>query len=106
MAIEILLDLDEPAKTRLIWELLKDNGYTISRASVIYFLEDLEREGLATHIEKTGKGGFHKLYSIVTHDKAELYRIIAQKFVFKLWEIFPEVPELSDAMKALGNIPK
>ena len=106
MTLEILLDLKEPAKTRLIWELLKDNGYTISRASVIYFLEDLEREGLAIKTEKPGKGGFHKLYLLVTHDKAELYRIIAQKFVFKLWEIFPEVPELSDSMKALGDIEK
>jgi len=106
MAIEILLDLKEPAKTRLIWELLKDNGYNISRASVINFLETLEREGLATHIEKTGKGGFHKLYSLVIHDKTELFRIIAQRFVFKLWEIFPEVPELSEAMKALGDVGK
>lgn len=104
MAIEILLDLKEPAKTRLIWEGLKDNGFTISRASVIFFLEDLEREGLAIKIEKTGKGGYHKLYSLVTQDKTELYRIIAQKFVFKLWEIFPEVPELSESMKALGEI--
>jgi len=106
MTIEILLDLKEPAKTKLIWELLRDNGFMISRASVINFLEILDREGLVKWIERPGKGGLHKLYSLVTNDKSELYRIVAQRFVFKLWEIFPEVPELADSMKALGDIPK
>ncbi|MBA7491409.1 hypothetical protein ES702_01954 [subsurface metagenome] len=103
MAIEILLDLDEPAISSLVWELLLDNGYKISRASVIFFLNDLVDEGLVKWEDGTGKGGHHKLYYIVTRDKVELFRMVSQKFIFKLWEIFPEVPELNDAMRLLAG---
>lgn len=37
---------------------------TVSRASVIIFLNELVDEGIATYTERTGKGGYHKVYSL------------------------------------------
>ena len=38
-------------------------GETISRASVIFFLDDLIEEDLVSYREETGKGGHHKVYT-------------------------------------------
>ena len=42
--------------------LIKTMDKTISRASVIFFLNDLVTWGYLKYIEATGKGGYHKLY--------------------------------------------
>ena len=38
-------------------------GGSISRASVIFFLDDLVEEDLLSYREETGKGGHHKVYT-------------------------------------------
>ena len=35
----------------------------ISRAGVIKFLNDMVDEGLVNYVSKSGKGGYHKIYS-------------------------------------------
>lgn len=45
-------------------EALKARGIKISRASVIQYMKFLAEDGLATYIEETGKGGYHRLYTI------------------------------------------
>jgi len=52
--------------SRVAWEKTNDEmpkGDSISRASIINFLNDMVDEGLLGFIERTGKGGHHRVYS-------------------------------------------
>jgi len=57
----------KPVKSSYVWkktnEALKElNGTTISRTSVIFFLNREVAKGFMDCIDATGKGGHHKLY--------------------------------------------
>ena len=68
-----------------MWNEIKRRGITISRASVIFFLNFLVRDGLAEFEDATGKGGHHKLYRIpVSSD--EMKKHIAIKVIKGLGE--------------------
>jgi len=43
-------------------EYVLSEGFKISRASVIFFLQDMEGEGLLLSREESGKGGMHAVY--------------------------------------------
>lgn len=45
-------------------ESLKKQGIKISRASIIFYMNFLVDDGLATYEEKSGKGGYHRVYDI------------------------------------------
>lgn len=45
-----------------VWKYLLKMGIQISRASVIFYLNDLVEQGYLKFLEKTGKGGIHRLY--------------------------------------------
>ena len=53
---------DEPMKTRDAHEYVRSLGFDRSRASVIFFLQDMEGEGLLLSKEEPGKGGMHSVY--------------------------------------------
>ena len=56
---------EEGAKTKTVWERVNeglDEGKSISRASIILFLEKLEGQGVLGSWDTTGKGGHHKIY--------------------------------------------
>ena len=44
------------------WKYLQDKPEKKSRASVIFFLNDMVDEGILDYEEKTGKGGYHRVY--------------------------------------------
>ena len=69
----------------LMWHELKKRGIKISRASVIFYLNFLVDDGLATFKDVTGKGGHHKLYQI-TVSWGEVQKHIAIKVIEKLGE--------------------
>ena len=62
---------------------------TISRASVINFLEDMREAGVLKGVERTGKGGHHWVYS-PTMDEAEFKEFIAKTILGNLMRDFPE----------------
>jgi len=66
---------------------LKPN--TISRASVINFLEAMREAGVLKGVEKTGKGGYHWIYS-PTISEAEFKQYIARTILESLMRDFPE----------------
>ena len=68
---------------------LSEIGETISRTSVIFFLNRLVDDGLATFSERTGKGGVHRVYSLIERTWPEFNTTVIDRFLFKLWEIFP-----------------
>lgn len=53
---------ENPMKTRDAHEYIKSLGFKRSRASVIFFLQAMEGDGLLLSREETGKGGYHALY--------------------------------------------
>ncbi len=57
----------------------------VSRATVILFLNSLVDEGLVNYTEKTGKGGYARVYKKI--DKQEFLERIMERFVSKLNEI-------------------
>lgn len=64
-------------------------GESISRASIIFFLNRLVDDGLATFITRTGKGGHRRVYSLIERTWDDFNATVIDKFLYKLWEIFP-----------------
>ena len=81
--------LGEPGGSRL-------QGETISRASVINFLESMKEMGVLKGEERTGKGGHHWIYSPAMNE-SEFKQHIARTILESLLRDFPE--ETSEALK-------
>jgi len=62
-----------------------------SRASVIFFLNDLVDEGILDYEERTGKGGHHRVY-YPKMDRAEFAAYVTKAITSKLSKAFP-VPQ-------------
>ena len=71
---------------------------SISRASVINFLEDMREMGVLSGVEETGKGGYHWVYSPAM-DESGFKRFIAEKLIGSLRNSFPD--ESSSAIEKL-----
>jgi hypothetical protein len=78
------------ANSRAVWENvnLSLQG-SISRASVINFLNAMVDEGLLTYTERTGKGGHQRLYTIA-FDEQEFKTHVVGLMIGKLIEEFPQ----------------
>lgn len=72
---------------------------SISRASVIIFLNGLVQDGIADYTEETGKGGYRKMYKMIPETRTELTDQIVDKFLFQLYKIFPEHEKLKELLK-------
>ncbi len=72
--------------------ILMEKEESISRASIINFLNDMVDEDVLSYSEKTGKGGYHRVYYPV-YDEAGFKEFIAKLFIEKLLEEFPEETE-------------
>jgi predicted transcriptional regulator len=62
---------------------------SISRASIINFLKTMADEGVLNYIERTGKGGYHRVYSPRLNE-SELKTYVAQTMITSLLKDFPE----------------
>ena len=61
---------------------------SVSRASVINFLNHMTDEKLLSYTEKTGKGGHRRIYQWGVNDTVEGWLQI--RFLNRLQEVFPE----------------
>ena len=81
----------EGLNSRAIWmkanEALKPES--ISRASIINFLEDMREAGVLKGVERTGKGGHHWVYSPGMNE-AEYKQYIGRTILESLMRNFPE----------------
>jgi len=90
--LEYLFSVDEGAGSGRVWKWVNEEsdwslaGNTISRASVIFFLNRLVDEGLLDWRDATGKGGHHRLYEMKMN-RQEFAKAVIGKFVRKLREI-------------------
>ena len=62
---------------------------TISRASIINFLNKMVDEDVLSYTEITGKGGHRRIYSSI-HDEAGFKQYVAKNVISKLLETWPE----------------
>ena len=73
LALRCMWDLrGEGAISRAVWERVNEGlgeGRSISRASIILFLEKLEGQGVLGSRDATGKGGHHKIYHPLMDEK-------------------------------------
>jgi hypothetical protein len=89
---------EEGAVSRLVWSTVNERltGRGISRASIINFLNDMVDEGVLDYDERSGKGGYHRVYRPKLDETAfKLY--IAQTVISSLMRDFPA--ETIEAMK-------
>ena len=104
LSINFLLDVGEKGSGsgdvfKHVLFKLEQVGESISRASVIFFLNRLVADGLATFVMRTGKGGVHRVYSMIDRTRAEFNNSVIDKFLYKLWETYPENERISEAIK-------
>lgn len=83
------------AGSRDVWVNVNERlSGTISRASIINFLNELVDIGLLDYNEITGKGGHRRIYHH-KFNEAEFKEEIAQRFVNKLVKAFPEATKMA-----------
>ena len=64
-------------------------GKTISRTSIIFFLQDMAEEGVLRFEEVPGKGGYHRVYYPAMDERG--FKVYMAKSVFEsLMRDFPE----------------
>ncbi len=64
ISLDILWNSEENLSSRQVWEQANEQlPGTISRASIINFLNASVEHGLLNYVEITGKGGYRRLYS-------------------------------------------
>ncbi|MFH2110166.1 MAG: hypothetical protein ABIJ47_02775 [Candidatus Bathyarchaeota archaeon] len=102
VALQYLWRLDgEGASSRDVWMQVNEDlegQRTISRASIINFLNSMVDEGVLDYTEITGKGGHRRIYS-AKYNEAEFKEYIAKVVVRNLLRDFPE-----ETRKALQQV--
>jgi len=92
-------DAQEPLGSGSVWQTLKNRGIrtnpdarnTVSRASVIFFLNDMVDDGVFDWKDATGKGGHHRLYfSKVSREEYPKY--LVEQVMEALRRTFPDDP--------------
>jgi hypothetical protein len=89
-ALQAVWNNPEGLNSRMVWEKVNQvlEGESISRASAIYFLDDMLEMGVLRGEERTGKGGHHMVY-YPAMDEAGFKRFIAERLIANLMESFP-----------------
>ncbi len=91
IALRVIWESKEGLNSGAIWmkanEALKPES--ISRASIINFLEAMRETGVLKGVERTGKGGYHWIYSPAM-DEAEFKQHIAKTILESPMRSFPE----------------
>jgi predicted transcriptional regulator len=102
IALRAIWATPEDLGSKAVWDRvnaeLKPN--TISRASVINFLEAMKEMGVLKGEERTGKGGYHWIYSPAMNE-SEFKQHIARTILESLMRDFPE--ETTAAISKIAN---
>ena len=70
-------------------KLLMEEGRSISRASIIMFLNDMVDADILNYREETGKGGHHRVY-FPAFDEEGFKRHVAKTIISKLSTMWPD----------------
>ena len=101
-ALKLVWEKDDGVISRDVWNHVNENltGKTISRASIINFLNSMVDEGILDFYERTGKGGYHRVYT-PKMDEVEFKRFLAETMISSLLKDFPV--ETKEAIKKLSS---
>jgi len=92
---------DEGAGSGLTWRAVNERleeGKTISRASVIFFLNRMVDQGVLSWRDATGKGGHHRIY-ITKLDESGYKKYIVRTLLDSVSRDFPK--ETEEVIKSL-----
>lgn len=78
---------------------LQETSERKSRASVIFFLNDLVDESILTYEERTGKGGHHRVY-FPNMTREEFSKYVVGSINEKLQTVFPQSEEIKARVSA------
>ena len=95
---------EEGVISREVWQHVNEaltGVRTISRASIINFLNDMVDEGVLDYRRESGKGGYHRVY-IPKMDERSFKKYIIETVVKSLLKDFPE--ETKEKLKELQLI--
>ncbi len=81
---------DRGAISKEVWLKVNERlvGKSISRASIINFLNAMVDEGVFDYHEETGKGGYHRVYKPKLNESS-FKRYVAQAMISSLMKDFP-----------------
>ena len=92
--MEHIWKLNNPERTGITsgqaYEFLMGHPDSKSRASYIFFMNELVEEGVLEYEEESGKGGYHKVY-YPKMSREQFARYVVETITDKLNEVFPEV---------------
>ena len=91
---------DEGAGSGSAWSAVNERleeGKTISRASIIFFLNRMVDQGVLSWRDATGKGGHHKIY-ITKLDENGYKKYVVRTLLESVTKDFPEATE--EALKS------
>lgn len=95
---------EEGTISKDIWlhvnKILLEEGSSISRASIINSMNDMVDNGILKYFERSGKGGYHRVYSPI-YDETGFKEFIATQIIEKLLEEFPD--ETNDAIRKIRD---
>ena len=100
-AIKFVWEVGEQGTiSREVWTKVNERlvGKTISRASIINFLNAMVDEGVLDYNERTGKGGYHRVYRPKL-DEPLFKRFVAQVMISSLMRDYPK--ETKEAIKSI-----
>ena len=82
---------DEGTISKQVWIRVNERleGSTISRASIINFLNAMVDEGVLDYHEETGKGGYHRVYKSKL-DESSFKKYLAQIMISSLMKDYPK----------------
>ena len=86
---------DEGAGSGLTWRAVNERleeGKTISRASIIFFLNRMLDQGVLSWRDATGKGGHHKIY-ITKLDEHGYKKYVVRTLLESVAKDFPEAAD-------------
>jgi len=91
---------DRGTISREVWASVNERlvGKTISRASIINFLNAMVDEGVLDYDERTGKGGYHRVYRPKL-DESAFKRHLAQVMISSLMKDY-----LEETREVIGSI--
>ena len=109
MLLNEVWNAEEPIGSGPAWRILNDKGIkvnpdartSVSRATVIMFLDRMVDDGVLGYTEASGKGGYHKLYfPKVSREKYPEY--VVKQIVEGLMRTFPRDPLVLKVAKLIG----
>ena len=92
---------DEGAGSGLTWRAVNERleeGKTISRASIIFFLDRVVDEGVLGFRDATGKGGHHRIY-VTKLDESGYKKYIVKTLIDSVAKDYPK--ETEEVLQAL-----